>query len=97
MKNVIAILILLVAMPTFADVSLTHVQVRDKEGDIKNITGESWRLVYDGEKVIALIEGTSDSVTSTSAENTVQEFNTEEEALDKIKELKLEYVPLDKE
>lgn len=55
----------------------------------KNITGAMFRLVYKDKKVMALVEGTEDTVTHTI--HKVEEFETKQQALDRIKELGLEY------
>ena len=54
-------------------------------------SGKGFRLVYDDKKVLALIEGMDKTVTSTIY--TVEEFATEKQALDRIKDLGLEYEP----
>lgn len=53
------------------------------------ITGKGFRLVHDSEKVIALIEGTDTTITTTIYN--AEEFKTEKEILDRIEELGLEY------
>jgi len=55
----------------------------------KKMTGAMFRLVYKDKKVMALIEGAEDTVTHTI--HKVEEFKTKQEALDRIKELGLEY------
>lgn len=64
--------------------------ITEKDG-IKNITGKMWRVVHDGEKVVAVIEGTETNVTSTS--HSVMEFETQEECLAAIGCLGLKYDP----
>ncbi len=57
------------------------------EYDVFNVTGAKWRLVHNGEKVLALIEGTEKSVTSTMHD--VEELDTKQKALDRIEALDL--------
>ena len=52
-------------------------------------TGAMWRLVYDGKKVLAIIEGTAGTATTTI--HAVEEFETEKQVFDRIKVLGLEY------
>ncbi len=56
---------------------------------VKNVTGKMFRLVHDGKKVMALIEGTD--ITRTSTMHEVEEFETEQLALNRIKDLGLEH------
>ncbi len=58
------------------------------DGNVKNITGKAWRLVHDGIRVLALIEGTVETITTTKHE--IEEFDTEEQAFERIKVLGLE-------
>lgn len=58
---------------------------------IKNIVEVKWRLVYDGETVRALVEGENDTVTSCLSVLNVVEFSTEQECLDEIDRLGLEF------
>jgi len=53
-----------------------------------NATGKAFRLVHDGTKAF-IIEGTTENITTTI--HAVEEFVTEQEALDRIKVLGLEY------
>ena len=55
--------------------------------ECKAITGENWRLIYNDKKVIAKIKGTKQSRTVTI--HTVEEFASEEEALERIDTLGL--------
>lgn len=57
--------------------------------NIKTITEKMFRLVHDNVKVIVLIEGTEQSITTTIQE--VEEFETKQQALDRIDELGLDY------
>lgn len=61
------------------------------DGKTKNVTGEGFRLVHDRKRVVMLIEGTEETITSTKHE--VEEFKTEQEALDWIKKMGLGYNP----
>lgn len=65
----------------------------DKNG-IKTITGKAFRLVHNGKQHLATIEGTAKSKTWTKHE--VEEFTTEKQAEDRIKQLGLT-VPTDAE
>ena len=58
--------------------------------NIKNITGVKWRLVYNDEKVLALIEGSENTVTSFRADFKSIEFETEKDALSFIEDNKLD-------
>lgn len=60
---------------------------------IENASGQAYRLVHNGVKAMALIEGTG--VTTTSTIYTIEEFATKQEALDRINFLGLEYDPAD--
>ncbi len=62
-----------------------------KDSGSKDMTGAKWRLVYDKNKFIALIEGTEDTVTTTS--HLVEEFGTKKEAIERIRVMGLEYEP----
>ena len=59
----------------------------------KNITGVGFRLVYNNTKVIALIEGTEQTITSTN--HKAEEWGTKQEALNQIDILGLDYEPSD--
>ena len=61
------------------------------DGKIKNITGKGLRLVHNDIRVIALIEGTKQTITSTT--HKVEESNIEQEALNRIGILGLKYIP----
>jgi hypothetical protein len=52
-------------------------------------SGQAFRLVHDGTKVISLIEGTDSD--KTTSEHTIVEFGTEQDALDYILEQGLVY------
>lgn len=56
---------------------------------VNQATGTKFRLVYDGKTVIAIIEGTDKTITTTC--HTIEEFDTEKQALARIKTLGLEY------
>ncbi len=56
---------------------------------VNNATGKALRLVHDGKTVIAIIEGTAKTITSTL--HTIEEFATKKHAEDRIKELGLQY------
>ena len=55
----------------------------------KNITGIGFRLVHNNTKVVALIEGTRQTITSTNHE--AEEWDIEQEILNRIAVLGLEY------
>ena len=55
---------------------------------VKKITDKAWRLVYDGPKGIALIDGTDPSITTTIHD--VNEYETEALALKAIEQLNME-------
>ena len=59
----------------------------------KNVTGVGFRLVHNGLKVIVLIEGTIQTVTSTN--HKVEERGIKQELLKQINILGLEYEPSD--
>lgn len=63
-----------------------------KEGNfffnINYVSKKGFRLIHDGVKLIAIIEGTEQSITMTIFE--VEEFVTKKEALDKVSNLGLE-------
>ena len=59
----------------------------------KNITGAGFRLVYNSTKVIALIEGTEQTITSTN--HKAEERSTKKEILNQIDILGLDYEPSD--
>ena len=56
---------------------------------VNKLTGKNFRLIHNDIDVYALIEGTVQSKTTTISK--VEEFKTEQEAFDRIKELGLEY------
>lgn len=58
-------------------------------GNIKTITGDKYRLIHDNTKVLALIDGSEQSKTTTIHE--VEEFETEQQAIQRIEDLGLEY------
>lgn len=60
-------------------------------GSIKTATGDAWRLVYDSDKVLALVNGTVNDQTSTI--HIVEEYPTEADVTARITELGLEYTP----
>jgi hypothetical protein len=70
--------------------------IKIKDG-VKNITGKGFRLIWVEKKVVALIEGTERTVTSTAAFRDVEEKIEKQAALDRITELGLEYTPPDME
>ncbi len=57
-------------------------------GNVKDMTGAKWRLVHNGVKVLALIEGMEKTVTTTI--HKVEEFDTEQQVFNGIKGLGLE-------
>ena len=59
----------------------------------KNITGVGFRLIYNSMKVVALIEGTEQTVTSTN--HNAEERGTKQAVLDRIDVLGLKYEPSD--
>ena len=59
------------------------------EAGINHAIGAKWRLVYDEEKVLTIVEGTDNNQTSSTHE--IEEFDTEQAVLDRIEELGLEY------
>jgi hypothetical protein len=61
---------------------------------VENATQKAFRLVWEDKKYFALIEGTDKTITSTL--HIIEEFETEEQALDRIEILGLEYDPPDK-
>lgn len=56
---------------------------------INTAVGKHFRLVHDGKKVLALVDGADNTVTSTL--HPIEEFDTEKQALARIKALGLEY------
>ncbi len=58
---------------------------------VENASGQAYRLVHNGLKVMALIEGTD--ITTTSTIYTIEEFVTKQQALDRINSLGLDYDP----
>ena len=58
---------------------------------VENAKGKAFRLVHDGKKCFTLVEGSN--LTITSSLHIIEEFATEEQALQRIKDLKLEYDP----
>ena len=63
------------------------------DGVVKNMTGEMSRLVHDGKSVLAIIEGTDKTITTTI--HYTEEFKTESESIDRISVLKLRYQPIE--
>ena len=63
------------------------------DGVVKNMTGEMSRLVHDGKSVLAIIEGTDKTITTTIHDT--EEFKTESESIDRISVLKLLYQPIE--
>jgi len=62
-----------------------------KNGQI-TLSGVGYRLIHNGLKTVALIEGTELTYTSTSdIYHQVEELITEQQALDRIEELNLSY------
>ena len=59
----------------------------------KNITGVGFRLVYNSIKVVALIKGTEQTVTSTN--HNAEEWGTKQAVLNQIDALGLKYEPSD--
>lgn len=60
---------------------------------INNATDTNFYLIYKNKKVLALIEGTNETVISTI--HIMEEFNTKQEALDRVLVLELKYEPQD--
>jgi hypothetical protein len=58
---------------------------------VENALQEAFRLVWEDVKVFTLVEGTNETITSSL--HIIEEFGTEEQALNRIEELKLEYDP----
>jgi len=58
---------------------------------VKRSSGKGWRLIHDGEKVLDIVEGTAQSVTSTIQH--IEEFKTKKAMNSRIKALKLEALP----
>jgi len=83
MRTFTCILVLAIAIPAFAEVT------RDETYGYNNATGQAIRLVHDGEKVLALIDGTDSNVTS--AAHKIEEFKTQSEVMLRIDKLGLEY------
>ena len=54
---------------------------------VKRSSGKGWRLIHDGEKVLDVIEGTAQSVTSTIQH--IEEYKTEKAVNARIKKLGL--------
>ncbi len=90
---IIVLTIMFFTTPLAAKVSIDLVTVDGQEYPFKNLTGAKWRLVHDTKKVLALIEGTDKTVTTTM--HSVEEFDTRQAALDRIEALNLEYVGVD--
>ncbi|KKL03618.1 hypothetical protein LCGC14_2624340, partial [marine sediment metagenome] len=59
---------------------------------VETASGKAYRLVHNGQKVMALIEGTD--ITFTTSIYTIEEFVTKQQALDRINSLGLEYDPV---
>ena len=64
--------------------------IADQKIKCKKITGKAFRLVYDDEQIIVLIDGTNKSKTWTK--HNAEEFSVEQQALDRIDKLGLEYI-----
>jgi stalled ribosome rescue protein Dom34 len=60
-----------------------------RQKTINIASGQAFRLVHDGTKVISLIEGTDND--KTTSEHTIVEFQTEQEAIGFIQAEGLEY------
>lgn len=58
---------------------------------VNHLSGKKYRLAHDNKTAWALVEG--ENTTFTSTLHTVEEFDTEKEALDQISKLGLEYNP----
>ena len=58
---------------------------------VKKAIKKNFRLVYINGKVVTLVDGTDSTITVTL--HTIEEFNTTIQAIDRIKELGLEYTP----
>ncbi len=58
---------------------------------VEKASGAAYRLVHNGLKVMALIEGTD--ITFTTSIYTIEEFVTKQQAIDRINSLGLEYDP----
>jgi len=63
------------------------------EFKINTASGKTFRLIHDGKKVLALVAGAVDTVTSTL--HPIEEFETEKQALDRIKDLGLIPLPIE--
>ena len=61
--------------------------------DMNEATGTGFRLVHDGKTTFAIIKGTEKSITH--CVHNIEEFETEQECLDRIKELGLEYTEVE--
>lgn len=83
-KIIIMLIITLFAIPATAKITYDV-------GTLKHMTEAMSRLVFSGNRVLALIKGTERTVTSTSHE--VREFETEQESLDYIGVSGLIYEP----
>ena len=59
---------------------------------VEKAAGAAYRLVHNGQKVMALIEGTDSTITTSIY--TIEEFATKQEAIDRINVLGLEYDPV---
>lgn len=57
------------------------------KGAIKTARGRKVRAVHDGSKVLAIIDGSDNTVTSTA--HTMVEFNSRDEALSRLDEMNL--------
>ena len=58
---------------------------------IENASGQAYRLVHNGQKVMALIEGSDNTITTSIY--TIEEFATKQLAINRINALGLEYDP----
>ena len=56
---------------------------------VNNARGKAYRLVHDGIKVRTIVVGSEDNVTSTLS--TIEEFQTKDEVIARIEELKLAF------
>ena len=56
---------------------------------VNKSSGDNWKLIHDGIKVMTIVEGTKDTVTTTIYK--IEEFETEKEVFERIKTLGLEY------
>lgn len=68
-----------------------NTQKQELSFDINHASGKNFRLVYDAKKAYCIVEGEAQTITSTLYD--IKEYATEQEALDEIKKLGLEYIP----